>query len=53
MDFGNATHRELEAVTKCHIFDVVDDCTGEVYKEDFLFAQAHLWAAENGLTVVR
>ena len=53
MDCGNAAHRELEAVTKCHLFDVIDDCTGEIYKEDFLFAQAHLWAAENGWTVTR
>jgi len=53
MDCGNAARRELEAVTKCHLFDIVDDCTGEIYKENLLFAQAHLWAAENGWTVIR
>ena len=53
MDCGNATPRELEAVTECHLFDIIDDDTGEIYEENLLFAQAHLWAAQRKLAVVR
>jgi len=52
MDCGNATPRELEAVTECHLFDIIDDATGEIYEENLLFAQAHIWAAEQRWTVV-